>query len=295
MPNLRDIRHRIKSIRNTAKITKAMQMVAASKMRRAQQAAIAARPYAELTNKILAHCTGAVEEHAHPLLEHRPVRHTGVLLISTDRGLCGSLNTNLFREVMHYDRATTQFVVTGRKGAAFLARAGYQLVADFEMKENPTLLYTKRMSEFLIERFLKGEIDRMDVIYSEFVTTARQQATRRQILPIQELRALSVELDGDQEKQEAPIAADRSVEPIFEPSAGDVLSALLPHYIHFQIFQCYMEAKASEHSARMVAMKNATDNAMELVDHLTLQCNKARQAMITNELLEISSAQSAMN
>lgn len=295
MPNLRDIRRRIRSIKNTAKITKAMQMVAASKMRRAQMQATAARPYALLANRILAHCSRCVEQHAHPLLEQRPVRQVGVLFISTDRGLCGSLNNNLFREINPYDRAATHFAAIGRKGVAFLARAGFRLTADFEMKENPGLLYTKKISQFMIDSFLKGEIDRLDVVYSEFISTMRQKATRRQILPIRELRPLQTSLEGDSEPAAMPDQATSEPEPLFEPSAGEVLSALLPHYIHFQVYQCYLEAKASEHSARMLAMKNATENANELVKHLTLQCNKLRQAGITNELLEISSSQMAMN
>ncbi|MDD2710850.1 MAG: ATP synthase F1 subunit gamma [Verrucomicrobiae bacterium] len=293
MSNVRDIRRRIKSVRSTAKITKAMQMVATSKMRRAQQQALMARPYAMLANKILAHCAASVDQHTHPLLDQREVKKTGVLLISTDRGLCGSLNTNLFRETLQYDAANTVFVTVGRKGKAFLARTGKKLLADFELMENARLAQTRKVSGFLTDLFLKGEIDRLDVLYSEFINTSTQRPMVRQILPIKELKALQVDHRGN--SSERPALEKPLLEPEFEPSAAGVLGALLPHYVHFEVFQCFMEAKASEHSSRMVAMKNATDNAKELDKHLVLQANKMRQASITNEILEIATAQAAMS
>jgi F-type H+-transporting ATPase subunit gamma len=293
MANTRDIRRRIKSIRNTAQITKAMQMVAASKMRRAQQLALSGRPYAELMNTVLAHCASRADLEAHPLLEKREVRHRGVLLVSTDKGLCGGLNTNLLREASKLDREQCRVVTLGRKGRQGMARLGYNLVADFEMRDTPGIVHSKAVSQFLIDEFLRGAIDEVEVLYTEFVSTISQRPARLQILPIQRLRRFSTRLQGDS------AAADESLEspagePTFEPSAGEVLSALLPHYVHFQVYQCYVEAKASEQSARMVAMKNATDNAKQIVKDLTLQYNKVRQAGITNELQEISTAQLAM-
>jgi len=294
MPNTKEIRRRIKSIKGTAQITKAMQMVAASKMRKAQQQALAGRPYATLMNKVLASCKRGVESHAHPLLEQRPVHKAGVLLISTDKGLCGSLNTNLLREAAQCDPNTTVFVTVGRKGRQFVARMKRNLAADFEMKEVLTLAYTKKISQFMVESFLKGEIDQMDVLYTDFISTLNQKPTRRQLLPIRELRSLQVGVEGAHESPDAQSQDMEGVEATFEPTAEDVLSALLPHYIHFQVYQCYLEAKASEHSSRMVAMKSATDNANQLIKDLTLEYNKVRQAGITNELLEITTAQMAM-
>ncbi len=291
MPNTRDIRRRIKSIKNTAQITKAMQMVAASKMRKAQQQALAGRSYATLMNKMIASCKNGVDEHTHPLLEKRPIKKTGVLLISTDKGLCGALNTNLFREITQYTPETTLFVSIGRKGKAFLARMKHNLVADFEMKEIPTVAYTKNISQWMIDCFLKGEIDQIDVLYTDYISIINQKPIRRQLVPIVELKSLEVGVEGIQGTITETVETSASLEATFEPSASDVLSALIPHYIHFQVYQCYLEAKASEHSSRMVAMKNATDNAKQIIKDLTLEYNKVRQAGITNELLEITTAQ----
>lgn len=295
MANTREIRRRIKSVKNTAQITKAMQMVAASKMRRAQQQALSGRPYATLMNTVLKSCQKGVEEHTHPLLEKRPVRKVGVLLLSTDKGLCGALNTNLFREAATYRAESTQFVTVGKKGRAFLGRLKRNLIADFEMKESVTLLYTKVFSQFMIDLYLKGEIDQIDVLYTDFISTINQKPHRRQLVPIQQLVQLDVKVEGEQAKTSGlQLHPEPEVEATFEPSAGAVFSALLPHYIHFQVYQCYLEAKASEHSARMVAMKNATDNAKQMIKDLSLEYNKVRQAGITKELLEITTAQMAM-
>ncbi len=289
MPNTRDIRRRIKSIKNTAQITKAMQMVAASKMRKAQQQALAGRPYAGLINRILAHAQLGSEE-VHPLLKKRPVKAVGVILISTDKGLCGSLNTNLLREAGHCDPATTKFVSVGRKGRAFLVRMKRDLIADFEMKEAPTLSYTKKISQFMIDSYMKGEIDQIDILYTDFISTINQKPVRRQLVPIMELKQLQAGLTQEShENHEVD-----GLQAIFEPSASAVLGALLPHYIHYQVYHAYLESKASEHSARMVAMKNATDNAKQIIKDLTLEYNKVRQAGITKELLEITTAQMAM-
>jgi F-type H+-transporting ATPase subunit gamma len=293
MPNTRDIRRRIKSVKNTAQITKAMQMVAASKMRKAQQQALAGRPYAKLMNTVLASSKNGVDEHTHPLLEVRPVKKVGIILISTDKGLCGGLNTNLLREASLCDANISQFVTVGRKGKAFIARLKRNLIADVEMKEIPSLAYTKKISQFMIDSYLKGEIDQIDILYTDFISTINQKPVRRQLVPIVELKALQVGVEGGHGDQKEA-AEGGSVEATFEPSASTVLDALLPHYIHFQLYQAYLEAKASEHSSRMVAMKNATDNAKQMIKDLTLEYNKVRQAAITNELLEITTAQMAM-
>src|SRR6266436_4721089 len=222
MANTQDIRRRIKSIRNTAQITKAMQMVAASKMRKAQQHALAGRPYAALMNKVLVSLQKRTDPRLHPLLHVRPLKKELVLIISTDKGLAGALNTNLFREAANFDTAKTAYVVAGRKARQFIARTKRELLADFELKDAPMLGY------------------------------------------------------------------------VFEPTAEVVLDIMLPYYIQYQVFQMILDARASEHSARMVAMKNATDNANQFIKDLTLEYNKMRQASITTELLEIATAQMAL-
>ncbi len=287
MPSTRDIRRRIKSVKNTAQITKAMQMVAASKMRRAQQLAIAGHPYADLLNRVLVELRDRVDHTLHPLLEDREVKRELVLLISTDKGLCGGLNTNLFRELSKFDSATTDFVSSGRKGKQFLARTRRKLLADFELADQPTFQKSKVVSKFLIEKFLSGEVDRVTVLYSQFVSTLTQQPMAVQLLPISPTMVSEATAGSD----EASLNASGF---LFEPDAHEVLDSILPYYVHFGVYQMVLDARASEHSARMVAMKNATDNAKNLVKDLTLEYNKVRQASITSELLEITTAQMAL-
>jgi F-type H+-transporting ATPase subunit gamma len=288
MPSTRDIRRRIKSVKNTAQITKAMQMVASSKMRKAQLAAQAGKPYAELMNTMLVSLRDRVDSSAHPLLETREVENELVVLISTDKGLCGALNTNLFREALHLDAGSTSFVASGRKGVQFLARLKRNMLADFALPDSPTFLQSKSMSKFVLEKFLDKEVDRVSVLYSRFESTLVQSPVKVQVLPIAPEAAA-----GDREILEAE-KAESLAEYIFEPDPAQVLDALLPYYVHFQIYQMLLNARASEHSARMVAMKNATDNAKGLVKDLTLEYNKIRQAGITSELLEITTAQMAL-
>jgi F-type H+-transporting ATPase subunit gamma len=296
--NTRDIRRRIKSIKNTAQITKAMQMVAASKMRKAQAAALAGRPYAGLLNKVLASLGGLVSggESSHQLLEDRPEGKELVLLVSTDKGLCGALNTNLLREAAKFDPAKTIFVAVGRKGMQFLVRGKRDLIAEFELKDNFTFLDSKAVSRFCIEKFISGDVNRVTVLYTDFVNTLTQVPRARTVLPVSSLSATIDVPKTVAEKTEAP-AVDHGVaatEYLFEPSSEAVLGGILPHYVHFQVYQMVLDSRASEHSARMVAMKSATDNAKQLIKDLTLEYNKVRQASITTELLEISTAQMAL-
>jgi F-type H+-transporting ATPase subunit gamma len=286
--NTRDIRRRIKSIRNTSQITKAMQMVAAAKMRKAQQAALAGRPYSELMNKVLVSLRGRTEEKTHPLLESRTVNKELVLVISTDKGLCGALNTNLFREVAQFDTNKTGFIAVGRKALQFLARTRRDLLADFQMKDSPGFLDTRIISKFCIERFLSGDVDKVSVVFTNFINTLTQKPVVRTLLPIS---PFELEHLGSEAEQLPP---ELTTEYLFEPDASEVLNGILPHYVHFQIYQMVLDASASEHSARMVAMKNATDNAKQLIKELTLEYNKIRQASITTELLEITTAQMAL-
>jgi F-type H+-transporting ATPase subunit gamma len=281
MPSTLDIRRRIRSVKNTAQITKAMQMVAASKMRKSQAAALSGRPYQDVLFRVLAALRGKVDPQATPLLVERTVRRELILVISSDKGLCGALNTNLFRELTAIDAVDPSFIAIGRKAVQFLVRTRRNLLADFQVSEIPNTREVRPIANFCAERFLSDEVDRVRVVYSKFVNTLIQQATTVNLLP-----ASSEELLGEEKGEKV-----QSGEFLFEPSEQGVLSAILPHYITFQIFQMILDARASEHSARMVAMKNATDNAKQLVKDLTLHYNKVRQASITTELLEIASAQ----
>ena len=282
--NTRDIRRRIKSIRNTAQITKAMQMVAASKMRKAQGAALAGRPYAELMNRVLISLSRRTNPELSPLLEVREVKKELLLVVSTDKGLCGGLNTNLLRETHQFQDRPTAYVATGRKAVQYLARGKKELLADFHLPDAPGLLDTKPISKFLIEKFLSREVDRVSVLYTRFINTLTLKPTIQTLLPISA---------ADLPKPAEPVADD-GLEFLYEPGAEEVLAGILPHYVHFQVYQMALDARASEHSARMVAMKNATDNAKQLIKDLTLEYNKIRQASITTELLEITTAQMAL-
>ncbi|HEX3445079.1 MAG TPA: ATP synthase F1 subunit gamma [Chthoniobacterales bacterium] len=284
MPSTLDIRRRIRSVKNTAQITKAMQMVAASKMRKSQAAALAGKPYQDALNRVLGALRGKVDPQATTLLVDRPVHRELILVISTDKGLCGALNTNLFRELTAIDATEPSFSAVGRKAVQFLARTRRDLLADFQVSELPKTREVRPIANFCMERFLTGEFDRVRVVYSKFVNTLVQEATTVNLLPVS-----PVELLG--EEKESKVSTG---EFLFEPNEQGVLSGILPHYVSFQIFQMILDARASEHSARMVAMKNATDNAKQLVKDLTLHYNKVRQAGITTELLEIASAQLAV-
>jgi len=292
MPSTRDIRRRIRSVKNTSQITKAMQMVAAAKMRKAQQAALVGRPYAELMNAILAEAAPRIAGFEHPLMKTRPVKKRGVILVSTDRGLCGALNGNLSREAAKLDKNTTVFVTAGKKGAQFVARTKRQLAAEFTYKDPPTFLEARAISKFAQDLFLNGEVDAVDILFTNYISTLVQQPKMIPFLPIGKIQAVTVGINAP--AQELAPAGPRIDTFEFEPDEKTVLGALLPHSLNFQVHQILLEARASEHSARMVAMKNATDNAKQIMKDLTLEYNKLRQSNITKELLEIASAQMAV-
>jgi len=292
MPSTRDIRRRIKSVKNTAQITKAMQMVASAKMRRAQQAALAGRPYAMLMNEVLAAATAGAGEFTHPLMEKRAVvKKRALILITTDKGLCGALNTNLLREAAKWDKDTTVFICAGKKGAQWAGRLKRELAAEFSYKDTPQFAEARAISKFAQDLFLEGKVDAVDVLYTNFINTLVQKPESRQLLPLGEIKALEADLTGESQGEKL---GEATREYLFEPVAATVLGNLLPHYLNYQVFQFLQEAKASEQSARMVAMKNATDNAKQIIKDLTLEYNKLRQANITKELLEITTAQMAM-
>jgi len=292
MPSTRDLRRRIKSIRNTSQITKAMQMVAAAKMRKAQQAAVAGRPYASLMNEVLAEVTANAGDFSHPLMEVREIRKRAVIVVSTDKGLCGALNSNLLREAARFDKETTVYITAGRKASQFIARTKRQLAAEFTYKDAPLFGEARAISRFAQDLFTKGEVDAVDILFTNFISTLAQKPEVRTLLPVGEIKAVHAELEEG--TADSGKLLKGATEFLFEPGADQVLGSLLPHYLNFQVYQILLEAKASEHSARMVAMKNATDNANQLIKDLTLEYNKLRQANITKELLEITTAQMAM-
>ncbi|MEP7014849.1 MAG: ATP synthase F1 subunit gamma [Verrucomicrobiota bacterium] len=294
MANTQDIRRRIKSIRNTAQITKAMQMVAASKMRKAQQHALAGRPYSGLMNKVFVSLQNRTDPRFHPLLNIREVKKELVLIISTDKGLAGALNTNLFREALSFDAAKTGYVVAGRKARQLIVRTKRELMADFELKDSPSFVETKPIAKFCTEKFLSHEVDKVTVLYTQFINTINQRPVARTLLPISNFDLVQ-KTDAAATEATANAGGDPMVGYVFEPSAESVLDVMLPYYIQFQVFQMILDARASEHSARMVAMKNATDNAQQFIKDLTLEYNKMRQASITTELLEIATAQMALS
>ena len=285
MASLRDIRRRIKSVKNTRQITKAMELVAASKMKKAQQVALAGRPYAQLMADMLASLAGRVDESQHAFLVKREVKTRGILLVTTDKGLCGPLNGNLFKLVTEV-KTPAKYVAIGRKGAQFLARTRRDVVADFSVNDRVPFADIKTVVEFMIKMYLEGTIDTLEVIYPYYRNTLVQEATVRPVLPLTSLKDFVSHL-----RSEAGVSHqvdDRDM--LFEPDAASVLDALLPYYVNRCVYQLILNAKASEHSSRMVAMKTAKDNATKLIGELSLEYNKARQAGITQEILEISAA-----
>jgi F-type H+-transporting ATPase subunit gamma len=282
----RELRRRIKSITSTSQITRAMQMVAASKMRKAQQNTLMTRPFARLLYRIQRRATAHSSEFIHPLLEVREVRKSAVILIGTDKGLCGALNTNLSREAARFDPATTVFITAGKRQSQFVARTHRQLAAEFTFTDSPRMDHARPIANFARDLFLKGEVDEVKVVATLFVNTLTQKAGVIEFLPIGEIKGIKI----PGAESEANLASD-ATEILFEPSPETVLSFLLGHYLNIFIYRVLLEAKASEQSARMVAMKNATDSASGLTEDLTLEYNKLRQGNITKELLEIAGGQ----
>jgi len=282
----RELRRRIKSITSTAQITRAMQMVAASKMRKAQQTTLKTRPFAQLLYRIQRYATTHAREFVHPLLEVRAARKRAVILIGTDKGLCGALNTNLFRVAAQFDPATTMFIAAGKRAAQFVARTHRQLAAEFSFGDSPRFDEARPIANFARDLFLKGEVDEVKVVATRFINTLSQKATVVEFLPIGEIKDLKI----PGAESEAAWTSD-TTDVLFEPSPEEVLSYLLGHYLNIFIYRALLEAKASEQSARMVGMKNATDSATDLANDLTLEYNKLRQGNITKELLDIAGGQ----
>ncbi len=286
MHSTRDLRRRIRSVSSTAQITKAMQMVAASKMRKAQQAALAGRPFAYLLYRIQREATTRMGRFTHPLLAARQVRNKAVILIGADKGLCGALNTNLFRIAARFDPKSTVFITAGRKAAQFIARTGRRLAAEFAYADTPHFSEAAAIATSARDLFLKGEVDQVQIVFTRFVNTLTQNPLTLDFLPVGEIKTLKI--PGMESVEE--LAQDSS-ESLFEPNPEAVMGYLLSHYLNFYIYQVLLNAKASEQSARMVSMKNATDSAERLIKELSLEYNKQRQGNITKELLEIAGGQ----
>ena len=285
MPSPRELRRRIKSVTGTAQITRAMQMVASSKMRKAQQAAIVATPFARLWYRLQRTATTRLLGFSDPLLDVRTVRTRAVILIAADKGLCGPLNTNVFRLASQFDPESTLFVTAGRKAAQFVARSGRRLAAEFAYGDSPAFPEARAIASFVRNLFLKQEVDEVKIVTTKFVNTLSQQAVVLEYLPIGEIRGLQV--PGAREEDVTALTEDT----VFEPDAESVVAYLLGHYLNIFLYVALLHAKASEQSARMVSMKNATDAAEDLIRSLTLEYNKLRQGNITKELLEIAGGQ----
>jgi len=285
MNSPRDLRRRIKSVSSTAQITKAMQMVAASKMRKAQDAALVGRPFVRLLYRIQRAATTRMHDFQHPLLEVRPVRKRAIILIGADKGLCGSLNSNLFRLASQFDPQSTMFIAAGKKAGQFVARTQRTLLAELHYGDAPRFPEARAIATCARDLFLKKEVDEVQIVATRFINTLSQQAIALEFLPVGEIKALRVP------GVESETLESDTTETLFEPNPKAVLGYLLSHYLDIFVYQTLLNAKASEQSARMISMKNATDNADGLIRDLTLEYNKLRQGNITRELLEIAGGQ----
>ena len=284
MPSEREIRRRIRSIRNIQQVTKAMQTVAASRMRRAQQSVLASRPYEEKLRGILNDLAPYADPESHALLARREVRRAAIILITTDRGLVGALNTNVIRAAVRHAETLpgATYVAVGRKAVAQLRRFRQPVTAEFfGFSERPTTEQTRLVARVATEEFVTARVDEVFLVYTHFVNTLKLVPTVRRILPL---------VPEEEDLDDLP-----PLQYIFEPDAETVLEAVLPRLVELTVYQATLDSAASEQSARMVSMRNATDNAGELLEDLTLAANKARQGRITKEMLEIASGAEALS
>jgi F-type H+-transporting ATPase subunit gamma len=282
VPSQRDIRRRIGAVKNIKQITRAMQFVAASKLKRAQDATLAARPYSARIDEVLADLAAVLSQDAHPLLADRGEGKRLIVLVTSDRGLSGPFNTNTIRfasrQIVEHPGDLT-VVTVGRKGREAMRRAHVPIEAHFNgFGDRPTFGDVLPLARLLADDYLAETYARIDIVYSHFVSTLTQRPTLEQLLPVQPAKDTEG-IPGNQF--------------IFEPNAREVLEALIPRYVATRLFQAVLESKASEESSRMVAMKNATENAEELIEDYTLVYNKVRQANITREMIEIASGAQA--
>lgn len=280
MASMRDIKRRIKSIKSTQQITKAMKMVAAAKLRKAQERVIQARPYATAIKETLGRLASVATDVSNPLLEVREVKNVGYILVTADRGLCGGYNTNIIRLARNEVRGkdNSSMVTVGRKGRDFFRRNNANIISEFlGLGEEIDFVDAKTIAATAMDLYIKGELDEVNLIYTEFGSALNQKPTIIKLLPI-----------------EPPAETGSKVDYIYEPNAEVVLNQLLPKYVETTIFRALLESKASEQGARMTAMGSATDNAREMIGKLTLTFNRARQAAITREISEIVGGAAAL-
>ena len=286
MASERELRRRIRSISSTAQITKAMQMVAASKMRKAQQAAIEAQAFAHALYRIQRSAVAHAPGFQHPLIEKREVRRRAVILVAADKGLCGALNTNVFRLASQFDQASTVFITAGRRASQFVARTRRQLAAEFSYDDTPTFAEARAIASLARELFVTKEVDEVRLVATRYVNTLTQEPVSLEFLPVGEIS--DARIPG---VTAGSIDDIDPTEAVFEPDVESVLGYLLERYLNIYAYYVLLNAKASEQSARMVSMKNATDAAADLIRDLKLEYNKLRQGNITRELLEIAGGQ----
>ena len=282
MPSERDLRRRVRSVRNIRQLTRAMQLVAASKMRRAQEAVLASRPFEQKLRSVLNELAPYADPELSPLLHRRTVRKVAVVLITTDRGLVGPMNVNLLRTSLRF--AQTQpdaaYVAVGRKGIGSLRRLRAPLIAEFpNIPDRPTTNDTNVIARVAVDEFTSGNVDEVHLAFTRFINTLRQEPTVRRILPL---------VPEEEDIDDLP-----PIQYLFEPDPQTVMELILPRFIEMTVFQAILESKASQFSAQMVAMRNATDAADDIIGDLTLAANKARQTRITKEMLEIASGAEA--
>jgi F-type H+-transporting ATPase subunit gamma len=284
MPDIRKVKRRIKGVQNISKITRAMEMIAASKMKKAQERGLQGRPYAEKIEQVIADLAALPEtREQHPLLQQRPVKKIGIIHITPDRGLCGGLNANLNRSlgnfILEHKKTAMEIITVGRKGREFVTRASIGMSAEFDsLGDSPAFLDILPISNLIINNYTAGKLDQVYISYTRFISTMTQAPKMKQILPV----------------QPAQIPGVQNVDYIYEPDAQAVLGGLLPRFVEMEIYHAVLEAIASEQSARMVAMRNATDSANDLISELTLLYNKARQESITRDLLDITGGVTAL-
>ncbi len=296
MATAREIRRRIRSVKNIAQVTRALEAVSASKVRRAQAQVLATRPYAEKAWQVLNNLAAQpVHDQAHPLLSSRvPVRTVQIVLLTSDRGLCGAFNYNIVRTMLDFvaRRAKpVKLITVGRKGRDLTWRAGFEIVAEFsKLPTSPTVIDVAPIARVAIENFVNGEADEVYLAYTDFVNMLKQRPVVKRLLP---LRPAEIETQAMAEYVQE-VKVETTVEYIYEPSPAVILEEVLPSFTELQVYQAVLESLASEHAARMVAMRNATESAEELVDELTISYNKARQQAITSEILDIAGGAEAL-
>jgi len=299
LATVREIRRRIKSVKSIAQVTRAMQAVSASRMMRAQEAVLATRPYAQRAWALLTHLAaqrGETEE-LHPLLQVRPVRRVALLLLTADRGLCGAFNANIIRRALDYIAALpvpVDVIAVGRKGRDIMLRRGQSLVAEFsDLPAQPTLADVTPIARVALEGFLDGTFDAVWLAYTDFINTLRQEPVVRRLLPLTPTE-LDKQVMAEYVGRETPPEVDQVPQYIYEPDPRSILDAVVPRFTELQVYQAVLESIASEHSARMVAMRNATENAEDLTQELQLIYNKARQQSITREIMDIAGGAEAL-